>query len=96
MQTIQDTINTNLAVLAQINQSQPDLLAYLTNQAAIDANEQLQAAVQQGQPAKLASATAAVLLSSFQAYLPVNEESAQIEGAISAVGSTGRRDCGVA
>ena len=83
MQTIQDTITTNLAVLAQINESQPDLLAYLTNQAAIDANEQLQAAVQQGQPAKLASASAAVLVQS--KLLPVNEESAQIEGAISAV-----------
>ncbi len=64
MQTMWDTINTNLAVLAQINGSQPDYLAYLTNQAAIDANEQLQAAVQQGQPARLASATAAALVCS--------------------------------
>jgi hypothetical protein len=75
MQSVQDTINTNLAVLAQINESQPDYLAYLTNQAAIDANVQLMTAVQQGQPAKLASASAAVLVQS--ALLPVNEQSAQ-------------------
>ena len=64
MQTIWDTVHTNLAVLAGINQSQPDLLAYLTNQAAIDANVQLVTAVQKGQPAKLACATAAILLQS--------------------------------
>ena len=64
IQTMWDTINTNLAVLAQINESQPDYLAYLTNQAAIDANDQLEAAVQQGQPARLASATAAALVCS--------------------------------
>ena len=90
MQTIWDTIHTNLAVLAQINQSQPDLLAYLTNQAAIDANVQLVAAVQQGQPAKLACATAAVLVQS--KLLPVNTESAdsgkwiERRGAILAIG----------
>jgi Regulator of chromosome condensation (RCC1) repeat len=81
MQTVQDTINTNLAVLAQINESHPDYLSYVTNQAAIDANVQLQAAVQQGQPARLASASAAVLLQS--KLLPVNEQSAQMEGAVS-------------
>ena len=81
MQTIQDTINTNLAVLAQINESQPDYLAYLTNQAAMDANEQLQAEVQQGQPARLASASAAVLVQS--KLLSVNEQSAQMESAAS-------------
>ena len=86
MQTIQNTINTNLAVLAQINQSQPDYLSYLTNQAAIDVNAQRQATVQQGQPARLASATAAVLVQS--KLLPVNPSSsqtqtAQIESAVS-------------
>ncbi|MBE0545608.1 MAG: hypothetical protein IH623_30120 [Verrucomicrobia bacterium] len=86
MQTIQSTINTNLAVLAQINQSQPDYLAYLTNQAAIDANVQLIIAVQKGQPARLASATAAVLFQS--RLLPADGESAkkraQIQSGISA------------
>ncbi len=78
MQTIWDTANTNLAMLAQINQSYPDLLAALTNQAAIDAKVQLQATVQQLQPAKLACATAAVLVQS--QLLPVNTSSAKIEG----------------
>ncbi|HEX5399834.1 MAG TPA: hypothetical protein VFY06_12390, partial [Verrucomicrobiae bacterium] len=87
MQTIQGTINTNLAVLAQINQSQPDLLAYLTNQAAIDANTQLQTEVQRGQPARLASATAAGLVQS--KLMPENKKSAQIEGTVSAIADIG-------
>ena len=81
MQTIWDTVHTNLAVLAQINQSQPDLLSYLTNQAAIDANVQIWATVQQYQPARIASATAAVLVQS--ELLPVDAESAEIERAVS-------------
>jgi hypothetical protein len=64
MQTVQNTISTNLTTLAEINQRQPDYLAYLTNQAAIKADVQLMTAVQQGQPARLASATAAVLVQS--------------------------------
>ncbi len=84
MQTMQNTIHTNLAVLAQINQCQPDFLAYLTNQAAIDANVQLQAVVQQGQPAQLACATAAVLVQS--KLLSVDTGSAEAEQAVSAVG----------
>ncbi|MGA2863507.1 MAG: LamG-like jellyroll fold domain-containing protein [Verrucomicrobiota bacterium] len=90
MQTIWDTIHTNLATLAQINQSQPDLLAYLTNQAAIDANAQLQAQVQQGQPAKIACATAAVLVQS--ELLPVNttsDENEQTEKGVIAVAQLG-------
>ena len=63
-QTMWDTIHTNLAALAQINQSQPDLLAYLADQAAMDANVRLMAAVQEGQPVKLACATAALLVQS--------------------------------
>jgi len=35
---IWDTINTNLALEVEFNQGQPDLLSYLTNQAAINAN----------------------------------------------------------
>ena len=77
MQTIWDTVQTNLAVRAQINQSQPDLLSYLTNQAAIDANVQLVVSVQQGQPARLASATAAMLVQSH--LLPVNTDSDESE-----------------
>jgi hypothetical protein len=84
MQTIQNTINTNLAVLAGINQSQPDYLAYLTNQAALDANAQLQAAVQQAQPAQIASATAAVLVQS--QLIPEDKSSAEAEEAVSAAG----------
>ena len=64
MQTFWDTFHTDLAVLLTNNASQPDLLAYLTNQAAIDANAQRVAAVLQGQPAKLACATAAILFQS--------------------------------
>jgi alpha-tubulin suppressor-like RCC1 family protein len=79
MQTMWDTIHTNLAVLAQVNQSNPDLLAYLTNQAAIDANVRLVAAVQQGQPAKLACATAAVLVQS--KLLPDSAETEQLVSA---------------
>ncbi len=94
MQTLWDTIHTNLAVLAQINQSQPDLLAYLTNQAAIDANVQLVAEVQQGQPAKLACAAAAVLVQS--KLLPVNTESADMESGMSAVLDLALRGCGLA
>ena len=84
MQTIRNTINTNLAVLAEINQNQPDYLAYLTNQAAIDANVTLQATVQQGQPAQIACATAAVLVQS--KLLPVNTDSAEAEKAVSGLG----------
>jgi alpha-tubulin suppressor-like RCC1 family protein len=73
MQTFWKIINTNLAVLAQINQSQPDYLAYLANQAAVESNVQFQAAVQQGQPAQIACATAAVLVQS--RLLPVGSES---------------------
>jgi hypothetical protein len=81
MQTMWDTINTNLVVLAQINGSQPDYLAYLTNQAAIAANEQLQAEVQQGQPARLASATAAGLICSKLSAGP-NQTTAQKVGQV--------------
>ncbi len=63
-QSFWDIIHTNLAVQREINQSQPDLPAYLTNQPAIDADAQRLAAVRQGQPRKLASATAAVLVQS--------------------------------
>ncbi len=87
MQTLWDTINTNLAVQAQINESQPDLAAYLTNQAAMDANIQLVTEVQQGQPAKIASATAAVLVQSklIQAENPAIELPAQIQTVVSSV-----------
>jgi alpha-tubulin suppressor-like RCC1 family protein len=87
MQTVWDTIHTNLAVLAQINQRQPDLLSYLTNQAAINANVQLWTTVQQGQSARLASATAVSLVHS--ELLPVDTESAQVQQAIGAVASFG-------
>jgi len=88
MQTIENTIRTNLAVLAEINQSQPDYLAYLTNQAAVDANVQFQATVQQGQPAQLACSTAAVLVQS--KLLPVGEsETAQIVSAATAGAEVG-------
>jgi hypothetical protein len=62
--TLWDTINTNLALQVEINQSQPDLLAYLTNQAAIDANATKVAAAQKGQASKIASATAAIMVNS--------------------------------
>ena len=87
MQTFWDTINTNLAVRAEINQNQPDLLSYLTNQAAIDANVQLWTAVQQDQPAKLAGATAAVLVQS--RLLPVDTNSAAAEKMVGAMGGIG-------
>ena len=83
MQTMLDTIHTNLVVLAQINQSQPDYLAYLNNPAALDANAQLIAAVQQYQPVKLASATAAVLVQS--QLQSVNTNSAEAEKDFTAV-----------
>ncbi|MGA2750043.1 MAG: hypothetical protein ABSG59_14820 [Verrucomicrobiota bacterium] len=82
MQRIWQTINTNLAALSQINQSHPDYLAYLTNQAAVDANVRLQAEVQQGQPAQIASATAAVLVQS--QLLAVNKTNAGAAGDIEA------------
>ncbi len=86
MQTMRNTINTNLAVLAQINEGQPDYLAYLTNQAVLDANVQFQAAMQQGQPAQLASATAAVLSQS--EFMPVSTDtSAEAEQAVDGLGS---------
>ena len=67
MQTAWQVAKTNLTVRLQINQNLPDVLSYLTyltNQAAMAANEQYAAAVQQGQPAQLACATAAVLVQS--------------------------------
>ncbi|MGO9479442.1 MAG: RCC1 domain-containing protein [Limisphaerales bacterium] len=83
MQTFWGAINTNLAVLSQINQSQPDILSQLTNQAA---NAQLVAAVQQGQPARLACATAAVLVQSklLAVTAPQSSEADQIIEAASA------------
>lgn len=62
--TFWSVINTNLALQREINQSQPDLLAYLANQPAIDANAQRIAAVQQGQSRRIACSTAAVLVQS--------------------------------
>ena len=61
---LRGTIETNLALRAAINQMQPDLLAYLTNQAAIDANVQREAAIKQRQAGVIASATAAILVQS--------------------------------
>jgi len=63
-QALQDTIHTNLAVLAEFNQSQPDLLAYLTNQSARIYWEAHVAEVQRGQPRTITSATAAILVQS--------------------------------
>jgi phage gp45-like len=63
-ETLWDTIHTNLALLAEFNLSHPDLLAYLTNQAAQVAWTQRAAAVQQGQARRVASATAAMLVQS--------------------------------
>ena len=61
-QVLWDTINTNLALETEFNQSQPDLLAYLGNAAAIQAREAHVAQVQEGQTRKIASATAAILV----------------------------------
>ncbi|SPE56912.1 exported hypothetical protein [Verrucomicrobia bacterium] len=84
MQSIWDSINANLTLLAQVNQSQSDPLAYLTNQAAIQANLDLLAAVQQGLPATIASATAAILVQS-QLILD-NTCASQVEQIVGAFG----------
>ena len=62
--TLWDTIHTNLALQVEINQSQPDLLTYLTNQPAIEANVQRTAAVREGQARTIAAATTAILIQS--------------------------------
>ena len=82
-QTLWDTIHTNLALQVEFNQSQPDLLSYLTNQAAIAAHEARVAAVQQGQARKIASATAAVLVQS--KLIEAKEPLAEIPGEIRAI-----------
>ncbi len=63
-QTFWDTLSTNLALQQEINLGQPDLLAYLTNQPAINADTERLAAVKQGQSRKIAAATAAVMVQS--------------------------------
>lgn len=83
-QTFWDTIHTNLAVQAEINRRQPDLLAYLTNQPAIDANAQWLTAVTQGQARRIASATAAVLVQSklMKARQPLIKLPGQMQGVL--------------
>jgi len=63
-QILWDTIHTNLALRLEINQGQPDLLAYLNNQASIDAYVAREAEVKQGQRREIASATAAIIIQS--------------------------------
>jgi alpha-tubulin suppressor-like RCC1 family protein len=81
-QTFWDTINTNLAVQSEINRSQPDLLAYLTNQPAIDATAQRLTEVKQGQARRIASATAAILVQSklMKAKEPLIKLPGQMQG----------------
>ncbi len=89
-QTLWDTVHTNLALRAELNQSQPDLLAYLNDPAAIDANVQHEAVVKQGQARKIASATAAILVQSKLVearapLLPLPKEMKGISGAMSSM-----------
>lgn len=63
-QTLWTAIQTNLSLQAEINQGQPDLLIYLTNQTALDADALRISAVRQGQARTLASSTAAILIQS--------------------------------
>ena len=83
-QTFWDTIHTNLALHREITRSQSDLLAYLTNQTAIEADGQRLTAVQQGQSRKIASATAAVLVQSklMKARDPLIKLPDQMEGCV--------------
>lgn len=83
-QTFWDTIHTNVAVQAEINRSQPDLLAYLTNQPAIDANAERLATVRAGQSRRIASSTAAVLVQSklMKAKEPLIKLPGQMQGIV--------------
>jgi len=60
MGTMHEIINTNLAVHLAILETQTDLPSYLTNTALIEANLQWENAVKQGQPQRLAAASASV------------------------------------
>jgi len=60
MGTMHEIINTNLAVDLAILETQTDLPSYLTNSALIQTNLQRENAVKQGQPQRLAAASAAV------------------------------------
>lgn len=84
MQTFRDTIHTNLALQQEINQSQPDLLAYLANQPAIDSDAQRIAAAKQGESRRIASATAAVLVQSklMEARDPLIKLPSQMRGMV--------------
>lgn len=85
--TFWDTINTNLALQLEMNRDHPDLLAYLTNQGAIEANGQRVAAVKQGQSRKIAAATAAVLVQSklMEAKDPLLKLPKQMSGCVEAL-----------
>lgn len=60
MAAMHEIINTNLAVNLEIIATQGDLTSYLTNTALIQANQQREAAVRQGQSARIAASSAAV------------------------------------
>ena len=64
METFHQIVNTNLALRLETVSRQEDLLSYLTNQAAIDANTQREADVKRGQDRRIASATAAISIQS--------------------------------
>ncbi|HRZ56278.1 MAG TPA: hypothetical protein P5525_12570 [Candidatus Paceibacterota bacterium] len=83
-QTFWDTIHTNLALQLEINRREPDLLAYLTNQPALETDAQRIAAVQQGQSRKIAAATAAVLVQSklLEAKDPLIKLPGQMQGVV--------------
>jgi hypothetical protein len=62
--TYRAIIRTNLDLQVQINQRHPDVLAYLADQTALDADSDLVASVKKDQPPKIAAATAAILVQS--------------------------------
>lgn len=83
-QTLWGTIHTNLAWRAAFNQAQPDLLAYLADPIMVYNSIQQEAAAKAGQPARIASATAAILVQS--ALMEQADPSLKIPKEIQAVG----------
>lgn len=83
-QTFWDIIHTNLALQRDVDQSHPDLMAYLADKEAMDADAQRFETLRQGQSRQIASATAAVLVHSklMQAAPPMLKLSGQMQGVV--------------
>lgn len=87
-QTFWDAIHTNLALQIEISRNQSDLLAYLTNQAAVNGDAQRLADATRGQTRNLASASAAVLVQSKlqEARDPLIQLPGQMKGCMEGLG----------